>query len=82
MRHSGHPLRQATIVEQVWPLDVEMMTKVGDVYVNYLRRKVGAGYGRRLIRTRSTGSLARTIQEKRPKFCDRGASYFSCRLLA
>jgi two-component system, OmpR family, copper resistance phosphate regulon response regulator CusR len=56
MRHSGHPVSRATIVEQVWRLDVETMTNVVDVYVNYLRRKVDAGYDRPLIRTiRGTG---------------------------
>ncbi len=56
MRHSGHPVSRATIVEQVWRLNVETMTNVVDVYVNYLRRKVDAGYDRPLIRTiRGTG---------------------------
>jgi DNA-binding response OmpR family regulator len=54
--HSGHPVSRATIVEQVWRLDVQTMTNVVDVYVNYLWRKVDAGYDRRLIRTiRGTG---------------------------
>jgi DNA-binding winged helix-turn-helix (wHTH) protein len=52
----SHPVCRATIVEQVWRLDVETMTDVVDVYVNYLRRKVDAGYDRRLMRTiRGTG---------------------------
>jgi DNA-binding response OmpR family regulator len=56
MRHAGHPVSRSTIVEQVWRLNVETMTNVVDVYVNYLRRKVDAGYDRRLIRTvRGTG---------------------------
>jgi len=56
MRHAGHPVSRSTIVEQVWRLNVETMTNVVDVYVNYLRRKVDAGYDRPLIRTiRCTG---------------------------
>jgi DNA-binding response OmpR family regulator len=56
MRHSGHPVSRATIVEQVWRLNVETMTNVVDVYINYLRRKVDSGYDRPLIRTiRGTG---------------------------
>jgi DNA-binding response OmpR family regulator len=56
MRHAGHPVSRSTIVEQVWRLNVETMTNVVDVYVNYLRRKVDAGYDRSLIRTiRGTG---------------------------
>jgi DNA-binding response OmpR family regulator len=56
MRHSGHPVSRATIVEQVWRLNVETMTNVVDVYINYLRRKVDSGHDRALIRTiRGTG---------------------------
>jgi len=56
MRHDGHPVTRSTIVEQVWRLNVEPMTNVVDVYINYLRRKVDSGYDRRLIRTiRGTG---------------------------
>jgi DNA-binding response OmpR family regulator len=56
MRHAGHPVSRSTIVEQVWRLNVETMTNVVDVYVNYLRRKVDSGYERPLIRTiRGTG---------------------------
>ena len=56
MRHAGHPVSRSTIVEQVWRLNVETMTNVVDVYVNYLRRKVDSGYDQALIRTiRGTG---------------------------
>jgi DNA-binding response OmpR family regulator len=56
MAHAGHPVSRSTIVEQVWRLNVETITNVVDVYVNYLRRKVDSGYDRRLIRTvRGTG---------------------------
>ena len=56
MRHAGHPVSRSTIVEQVWRLNVETITNVVDVYVNYLRRKVDSGYDRPLIRTvRGTG---------------------------
>ena len=56
MRHAGHPVTRSTIVEQVWRLNVETMTNVVDVYINYLRRKVDSGYHRPLIRTiRGTG---------------------------
>ena len=51
MRHAGHPVSRSTIVEQVWRLNVETLTNVVDVYVNYLRRKVDSGYDRALIRT-------------------------------
>jgi two-component system copper resistance phosphate regulon response regulator CusR len=56
MRHAGHAVTRATIVEQVWRLNVETMTNVVDVYINYLRRKVDFSHERPLIRTvRGTG---------------------------
>jgi len=56
MRHAGHPVSRSTIVEQAWRLNVETMTNVVDVYVNYLRLKVDTGYDRPLIPTiRGTG---------------------------
>jgi len=51
MRNEGRPVSRATIVEQVWKLNVDTMTNVVDVYINYLRKKVDSGYDRALIRT-------------------------------
>jgi len=51
MRHAGQPVSRPTIVEQVWKLNLDTMTNVVDVYINYLRRKVDAGYDTALIRT-------------------------------
>jgi two-component system, OmpR family, copper resistance phosphate regulon response regulator CusR len=56
MRNAGHAVSRATLIEQVWRLNVDTMTNVVDVYVNYLRRKIDSGYDRPLIRTiRGTG---------------------------
>ena len=56
MRHPGQPVPRSAIVEQVWKLHFDTMTNVVDVYINYLRRKIDAGYERPLIRTiRGTG---------------------------
>jgi len=56
MCHAGSPVSRATIVEKVWRLNVETITNVVDVYINYLRRKVDSGYDQPLIRTvRGTG---------------------------
>jgi hypothetical protein len=55
-RNAGHAVSRATIIEQVWRLNVDTMTNVVDVCVNYLRRKIDSGYDRPLIRTiRGTG---------------------------
>ena len=51
MRHAGQPVTRTSIVEQVWKLNFDTMTNVVDVYINYLRRKVDAGYDHALIRT-------------------------------
>ena len=51
MRHAGQPVSRPVIVEQVWKLNLDTMTNVVDVYINYLRRKVDAGYDVALIRT-------------------------------
>jgi len=51
MRHQGQPVSRSSIVEQVWKLNLDTMTNVVDVYINYLRRKVDSGYDRALIRT-------------------------------
>jgi DNA-binding response OmpR family regulator len=51
MRHAGQPVTRTAIVEQVWKLNFDTITNVVDVYINYLRRKVDAGYDDALIRT-------------------------------
>ena len=51
MRHQGQPVSRTEIVEQVWKLNLDTMTNVVDVYINYLRRKVDVGYELALIRT-------------------------------
>ena len=51
MRNEGQPVSRSAIVEQVWKLNLDTMTNIVDVYINYLRRKVDSGYDRSLIRT-------------------------------
>jgi len=51
MSNAGQPVSRAAIIEQVWRLDLDTMTNVVDVYINYLRRKVDFGFERPLIRT-------------------------------
>jgi DNA-binding response OmpR family regulator len=51
MCNAGQPVSRTAIVQQVWKLNFETVTNVVDVYINYLRRKVDAGYERALIRT-------------------------------
>jgi len=44
MRNAGQPVSSAAILDQVWKIDIDDMTNVVDVYINYLRRKVDFGY--------------------------------------
>lgn len=47
LRHRGHVLSHAQLMSQVWGLDAPTSSNVVEVYVSYLRRKLGA----QLIRT-------------------------------
>ena len=51
MRNAGRRITRAMIIEHVWNLSFDTCTNVVDVYVNYLRRKVDDGFGKRLIHT-------------------------------
>lgn len=51
MCNAGQPVSRAAILAQVWKFDLDTMTNVVDVYINYLRRKVDQGYDRALIQT-------------------------------
>jgi len=51
MRHEGQPIPRSTIVEKVWKLNLNPLTNVVDVYINYLRRKIDSGHDRTLIHT-------------------------------
>jgi len=51
MRNAGQPVSRAAIIEQGWKFDIDNMTNVMDVYINYFRRKVDLGYDRALIQT-------------------------------
>lgn len=51
MRHPGRVLSRTLIANQVWDYDVENMTNVIDVYVNYLRKKIDTGHEPKLIHT-------------------------------
>jgi len=51
MRHPGEVLTRTQIAERVWGFDFYNETNVVDVYVGYLRRKLGHGEGFPAIRT-------------------------------
>lgn len=49
--HRGQPVSRATLLEQVWKIPGDAGTNVVDVYVNYLRRKLGGEAKTPLIQT-------------------------------
>ncbi len=51
MLNAERPVTRTMIIEHVWDLSFDTMTNVVDVYVNYLRKKVDAGFDVELIRT-------------------------------
>jgi DNA-binding response OmpR family regulator len=51
MRHAGHPVSRQRITEEVWKQQDDPLTNVVDVYINYVRRKIGDDRMNPLIRT-------------------------------
>ena len=51
LRHPGHVLSRAQILEQVWGQDYDGQSNVVDVYVKYLRDKVDRRFGLDLVQT-------------------------------
>ncbi len=51
MRNGRRVLSRMDILEKVWGYDFEMNTKVVDVYINYLRKKIDANTDNKLIHT-------------------------------
>ena len=51
MREPGTPVSRATLMQQVWGIDVDTATNVVDVYMKYLRDKVDGEDEVKLIRT-------------------------------
>lgn len=51
VQNAGQCVTRAMIIENVWKFVPDTMTNVVDVYINYLRNKVDAGFPQKLIRT-------------------------------
>ena len=51
LRNPGRVLSRAVIAQHVWGVDFDTFTNVIDVYVNYLRRKIDAGFEPKLLHT-------------------------------
>ena len=51
LRNPRRPISRTQIAEHVWGFDFDSGSNVIDVYVSYLRRKIDAGFERKLIKT-------------------------------
>lgn len=51
MRNAHRPVTRTMIAEHVWGFDFDSGSNVIDVYISYLRRKIDAGSGPKIIRT-------------------------------
>ena len=64
LRHPGRVLSRALIAQHVWGVDFDTFTNVIDVYVNYLRKKIDAGFPAKLIHTvRGVGYVIKEPEE-------------------
>ena len=60
LRNAGRVLSRAMIAQHVWGVSFDTFTNVIDVYVNYLRRKIDAGFEPKLLHTvRGAGYVLR-----------------------
>ena len=67
LRHSGRVLTRSQIIESVWDFAYDGGSNVVDQYVNYLRRKIDAPFGRHDIETvRGVGYRLRHAEEQPP----------------
>ncbi|MBS2033121.1 MAG: response regulator transcription factor [Deltaproteobacteria bacterium] len=61
LEHQGEVVSRTQIVENVWEHDFETFSNVVEVYIRYVRNKVDAPFGRRLIHTvRGVGYVLRS----------------------
>jgi len=51
MRHPGQVLSRDQIIEHVWNMDFESGSKLIEVYIHALRKKIDEGHDRKLIQT-------------------------------
>lgn len=51
MHNAGAVVTRTMISEHVWDIDFDTFTNVIDVYINYLRNKIDAGFEKKLIHT-------------------------------
>ena len=51
MRHPHQVLSRQQIIEQMWDMDYDSESKLIEVYIHWLRKKIDDGYDEKLIHT-------------------------------
>ncbi len=51
MRNKGRVVSRTMLIEHIWGYNIDYTSKVVDVYINYLRKKIDKGFKVNLIRT-------------------------------
>lgn len=51
LRNKNRVVSRTDILENVWEVDFDLGTNVIDVYINYVRKKIGKGFSTKLIET-------------------------------
>ncbi|MCP5105149.1 MAG: response regulator transcription factor, partial [bacterium] len=60
VRNKGVVISETRIVEHVWNMDYDPMTNVVNVYLHHLRKKIDAGFDKKLLHTiRNSGYVIR-----------------------
>ena len=60
MRHPGQVFTRTAIMESVWGYDFDNASNVLEVYMNFLRKKIDQGFGKKLLHTvRGVGYVLR-----------------------
>ena len=51
MRHPNQVLSRQQIIERVWDMDYDAASKLVEVYIHWLRKKIDDGHDEKLIQT-------------------------------
>ena len=49
--HKNTPVSRGEILEHIWHASVNMKTRIVDVYIGYLRKKIDHGFEKQLIKS-------------------------------
>jgi DNA-binding response OmpR family regulator len=73
MLKRGHPVSRSELLDSVWNMEPEQSTNIVDVYVNYLRRKLGDTPPGTLIRTVRGQGYMISGESQQPEYVEAAA---------